>query len=168
MGKAVAVALVLLAILSVCIVVLAFVDPLWLSAHLTRTYAPPTAFAVSPLQSALFAGVFAAQTGLVGWALWALGRAFDAIAANDALTAESGLWTRRAGLGFLAAAIVMILSHPLNTAIMSIGAPPGSRFISVAFTTGEFLALIVSGALIVFGHVIAVAVAIDEENRGFV
>lgn len=168
MGRAVAIALVLLVAVSAGVVVLALVDPLWLSAQMTRAYAPPSAFAASPLHAGLFALVFAAQAGLAGRALWALGRAFDAIAENDALTAAAGLWTRRAGLAFLASGIAMVLAHPLNSAIMSIGAPPGGRFVSVAFSTGELLALVVSGVLLVFGHVIAVAAAIDEENRGFV
>lgn len=148
------------------------VDTLSGGAHLTaamnRAYAPPTPFVGSPVQSALLLVIAAIQFALIARALLALRDAFGAIAAAEAIPPEAATAARRSGLAFLAAAIAMILAYPLNALAMSIGAPPGGRFLALSVSSGELLALFASGALLVFAHIIAVAAAIDEENRGFV
>jgi hypothetical protein len=135
---------------------------------LSRAYNPPTPFAASPLQAALLLIVAAIQFSLVAGALQSLRRTFMIIAAAVSLPPLAATHARRSGLAFLAAGIAMILAHPLNALIMSINAPPGSRFIALSASTGEMLALVASGALIVFAHVMAVAADIDAENREFV
>ena len=140
----------------------------WLSQALTSAYALPAPFAATPPQAALLLVVIAVQFGLFAGALQALGRAFAAIANADSIAPEAGLWMRRAGFAFLGAAVAMILARPLNALIMSIGAPPGERFVSVGFSTGELLAFVVSGVLVLFGHLLALAAEIDAENREIV
>jgi len=161
-------ALALLAALVLYGIYLALTDRAEIAAILNRAYVPPEPVIVTVPQVMLLLIVFLLQAGLVASALWALIKAFDAIASGEAIPSAAGRWTRRAGLAFLAAAVAMIIAHPLNSLIASLGAAPGHGFIVVAFSTGELLALVVSGVLVVFGHLIAVAAAVDAENREIV
>lgn len=168
LGRALAFVLAILALVFLWLAADAFSGAVHLSALVSRAYDPPTPFAASPLQAALLLIVAAIQFSLVAGALQSLRRTFMVIAAAVSLPPLAAAHARRSGLTFLAAGIAMILAHPLNALVMSIDAPPGSRFIALSASTGEMLALVASGALIVFAHVMAVAAAIDAENREFV
>lgn len=108
---------------------------------------------------------FLAQAGLVLWALHVLRRAFHEIALHDIVSTESARLMRLSGTMFLLKATAMVLAPPLVSLIVSLDLPAGNRFLAISFSTAELLALIVSGTLIVFGHLLAVAAEVDDDNR---
>ncbi|MFZ1681547.1 MAG: DUF2975 domain-containing protein, partial [Rhizobiaceae bacterium] len=69
---------------------------------------------------------------------------------------------------FLATAVAQLLSRPLLALALSIGAPPGHRYLAIGFDGGDLMALLVAAVLMLFGHLVAAAAAIEAENRAFV
>lgn len=125
-------------------------------------------FTLSSATLLLLAFAFAAQAAIFLWALLALRRAFAAMAEGEVVSAAAARLMRLAGVGFLVNSAAMVVWRPLTSLILSIDMPAGQRFLTIGFGTPELMALLVSGVLIAFGHLIAVAAAVDDENRRFI
>jgi hypothetical protein len=98
-------------------------------------------------------------------ALFSLWRAFGTIVRNEAINSQTAVWIRHAGIYFAATSLVMVLSHPIYTAIASLGGEAGQQFLSVEFATPELMTFLVSSILIVLGHVFLLAAEISDDNR---
>jgi len=143
-------------------------DPDWTGLFIIDKLALPTSAQISVSTVRLLAVVFLLQAGLVLWALQVLQRAFHEISLHDIISTESARLMRLAGIVFLVNATAMVLAPPVVSLIVSIDMPADHRFLAISFSTAELLAVIVSGTLIVFGHLLAVAAEVDDENRHFV
>lgn len=143
-------------------------EPSWLGRFLLEnlTLPAPAQFSSSTILLLTVALLF--QAGLMIWALHALRRAFREIARHDVVSSESARLMRLSGIAFLANAIAMVLAPPVVSLIVSLDMPAGQRFLAVRIGTPELLAVMVSGILIVFGHLLAVAAEIDDDNKRFV
>lgn len=143
-------------------------DPAGIAPFAAQQYGFATPPSTSGLAVALLLAIFVLQAVPVVAALAALRRAFAQIAGGEMIGAEAARWLRRAGWAFTANAAVMLASKPLVSLALSIDMPPGQRFLSIGVGTPELLALLVSGVLVMFGHLMTVATEIQDENRRFV
>lgn len=146
---------------------LAWSDPAWISNFVIEKLVLPKPAQLSA-STVLLATAFLAQAGMLLWALQALRRAFREMALHDIVGAESARLMRLSGVAFLVNAVATILAPPLVSLILSLDMPVGQRFLAISFSTHELLALVLSGILIVFGHLLAVASEIDDDNKRFV
>lgn len=143
-------------------------DPDWVGRFIIDKLALPNSAQFSISTVRLLAAAFLVQAVMVIWALQALRRAFHEISLHDIVSTKSARLVRASGLAFLVNAIAMVLAPPLVSLIVSLDMPVGHRFVAISFSTAELLAVIVSGTLIVFGHLLAVAAEVDDENKRFV
>ncbi|WP_131922342.1 hypothetical protein [Aminobacter aminovorans] len=157
-----------IALFVACGLWLAWSDPAWISNFIIEKLALPKPAQLSASTVLLLATAFLAQAGLLLWALHTLRRAFREMALHDIVGAESARLMRLSGIAFLVNAVATILAPPLVSLILSLDMPAGQRFLAISFSTHELLALILSGILIVFGHLLAVASEIDDDNKRFV
>ena len=143
-------------------------DPDWIGSFVIDKLALPKPAQLSASTIMLLAMAFLVQAGMLIWALQTLRRAFHEIALHDIVSTESARLMRLSGIAFLANAIAMVLAPPLVSLIVSIDMPAGHRFLAISISTAELLAAMVSGILIVFGHLLAVAAEVDDDNKRFV
>lgn len=147
--------------------VLALLDPDWLAAFLAERLsakqlpiAPPAAFLIVVLH-------LVPLTVFV-YGLICMRTTFAAIAHSEIISALAGTALRRAGAAFAISTVAMIALQPAVTALYSLGAPPGEGFISIGVGTGELTTLLMAGVFIGFGHLVALAAEIDNENHQIV
>ena len=150
---------------TIYIAVLALTEPGWIETIFSKEYAGGREVYLSGNQALLLFILTLAQVTIFCVALFAMWRAFGTIARNEAINRGTALWIRRAGMGFAATAVLMLLSHTLNSIIGSLGAAPGQKFLSVQIGTPELMTFLVSSVLIVFGHVIMLAAEISDDNK---
>ncbi|HHZ07998.1 MAG TPA: hypothetical protein GX405_04370 [Rhizobiales bacterium] len=143
----------------------AWSDPGWTGQFILDRLGLPKSARLSEPTVRLLAVAFALQAALMLWGLHVLRRAFHEIALNDIVGARSARLMRLSGTVFLLNAAAMVLAPPLVSLLISIDLPAGQRFLAISFSTAELLALVVSGTLIVFGHLLAVAAEVDDDNR---
>lgn len=143
-------------------------DPAAIAPFAARQYDFAAPLRSSGLSVAALVAIFALQAVPIVAALAALRCAFAQIAGGEMIGADTARWLRRAGWAFMANAAVMLASKPLVSLALSIDMPPGQRFLAIGVGTPELLALLVSGVLVMFGHLMAVATEIQDENRRFV
>ncbi|MGB8818926.1 MAG: hypothetical protein WCC66_13495 [Rhizobiaceae bacterium] len=140
----------------------------WLAGMLQRQFGSFAPLSVSPLQKGLFIVADLLQTGAILIALGLLARAFGQISRTGGVDHGTAIGVRRAGIWFGIAALLLVLSTPINALIASIGQPQGRRFLSIGLETQHLLALLLSVVLITLGHVLALASDIAEDNRQIV
>ena len=150
---------------TIYIAVLALTEPGWIETIFSNKYAGGRKVYLSGNQALLMFILTLAQVTIFCVALFALWHAFGTVARNEAINRETALWIRRSGMGFTATAVLMLLSHPLNSIIGSLGAAPGQKFLSVQIGTPELMTFLVSSVLIVFGHIIVLAADISDDNK---
>lgn len=128
-------------------------------------FAPP---ALTGLQSTLLIAVGLAQSAAILAGLREIVAMFGGIASTGGVEFDTAIRVRRAGLAFAVAALILVLSTPLETLIASIGQPEGRRFLSVGLESQHLLALLLSAVLVTLGHVLSLAADIAEDNRQIV
>lgn len=122
----------------------------------------------SDITGFLLIAVFVVQTVPLVAGLFGLRLAFREIARHETIGIEAARWLRRSGIAFFISALVMLLSRPAVSLILSIDMPPGRRFLAIGFGAPELFTLLVSGVLVVFGHLMTVAAGIEDENKRFI
>ena len=140
-------------------------DPAWVGGWVEATYPEVRGLKFSSFQGSLLAIVYLPQIVSFLWAAFGTWRAFGLIAARDGLSFEASIWLRRAGIGFAFTALAMLLSHPLISAIASLGLPEGHKFITISVGTPELMTLLVSFMMFVLAHVMTLAIDIDRDNK---
>lgn len=116
---------------------------------------------------ALVAGAWVAL-GAVLYTLWHMSRLFACYAGDAALTPSAAHALRHIGLGFLAQAAVGLLAHPVETLLLTLGAPSGQRMVSLAVSSADLGFVLAGGMMLIVGLVTSQAVALRAENEGFV
>ncbi len=122
----------------------------------------------SNLTGLLLAATFLVQTVPMVVGLLSLRSAFRAIGRHETIGIEAARWLRRSGIAFFINALAILVSRPVVSLILSIDMPPGQRFLSIGFGTPELLTLLVSGVLVMFGHLMTVAAEVENENKRFI
>jgi hypothetical protein len=143
----------------------ALTDLDWLGTVFREKYGAFGPVTLSTGQAFALVLLFLTQIGLFLVALYALWQAFGTLGASEALSLETALYIRHAGLAFAATSIAVFLSYPLGSLIGSIGAGPGRRFVNVSFDSQQLLTFLLAAVLIILGHVLALAADIADDNR---
>lgn len=146
----------------------ALVEPERIGPFTAQQYGFATPAQSSDIPAWLLVLIFLVQTvpmvaGLLG--LWA---ALRDIGRRETIGVEAARWLRRSGIAFFIDALVMLVSRPVVSLVLSIDMPPGQRFLAIGFGTPELFTLLVSGVLVMCGHLMTVAAEIEDENRRFV
>ena len=158
----------LVALVTFWFVFKAATDGPWLAQTLYARFGNFAPLNISGLQATLFIVIGLLQSAAVLTGLMMLANVFGQISATGGVEYNTAVQVRRAGIAFGIAAIILILSTPLDTLIASIGQPVGHRFVSIGVETQHLLALLLSAVLITLGHVLALAADIAEDNRQIV
>lgn len=102
------------------------------------------------------------------YTLWHMARLFGLYAGNQPLGLPAADTIRRAGQGLLVMAILGTLGYTTEGLILSLDQPPGGRVLIVQFGTKEIGFLLAGGLMLMVGIVTSQALAIAQENEGFV
>ena len=168
MRQAVIAMAAIVALITLWFVFKAATDGPWLAQTLYSRFGNFAPFTVSGLQSILFILIGIMQSAAILTGLLFLATVFGQISSTGGVDYNTAICVRRAGIAFGIAAIILVLSTPLDALIASIGQPEGRRFLSIGFETQHLLALLLSAVLITLGHVLALAADIAEDNRQIV
>ena len=106
--------------------------------------------------------------GAMIWGLFALARLFDSYARGDYFAPVTVKSFRHLGFAALFGSVAQILYGALVSPLVSLGNPPGERFLTVSVGTVNIGLLLLGFALIVVSWVMDEARKIDEEQRQFV
>lgn len=104
----------------------------------------------------------------LGLTLWRMHLLFRQFRRGDVLTHGAARLIRRIGTGLLAVAVLRIAVIPVQSLIVTLAAPPGSRQLLVSLSSADLGFLLAAGLMAVIGWVMEDAAHAAEENRGFV
>ena len=100
--------------------------------------------------------------------LWFLMQLFSAFSDHEVLSVRTSQLLRRAGSSFLIVAIYGVLARTISILLLTMGNPAGQKQLSIGLGSEQFFAILLAGTLFVIGHVLSIAVSIEEENKGFI
>lgn len=87
---------------------------------------------------------------------------------GDILTPDSAGHIQRMGKGVSIAAIVGLITTPLQITLASFALPEGQRVLSLHFGSADLGLFLAGGVLLTIGWVMTEAAIVADENRGFV
>lgn len=103
-----------------------------------------------------------------GAALLNMWHLFDRMEKGEVFTPACGNLIRRVGGWVLAGAISMPVSRTLSALFATYGNPDGQKVLLIGIGSSEAVLFLVAGFLYAMGHVMAIGVDIERENRSFV
>lgn len=92
-------------------------------------------------------------------------RIFDQLESESPLSLEIATLIRQTGIYVIADAIITILDQPVTTVLATFANEPGDRRVSIYLSSDQLLLLLIAGLLFVFGHVLVIATAVNEDYR---
>jgi hypothetical protein len=123
---------------------------------------------VTPLDQVLAGLIVAVPIGVLVWGLWHVRALFDEFAHGRILTAATALHLHRFGIAALAQALLGPLSATALALALSLGNPPGQRYLVITLSINDYVALIVGGILVAVATAMREAARLADENAGFV
>ena len=123
---------------------------------------------IGTLAKALLLLLGAIALAAILFTLWRMARLFGLYAQGDALSGQAAREIRLTALGLLAQAAIKILGHTATGLVLSIDAPVGHRVLAIGIGSPEIGFALAGGLLLLIGVVMQQAIAIAEENKGFV
>lgn len=100
--------------------------------------------------------------------IWFLMQMFTAFSNQEVLSVRTSQLLRQAGSSFLIVAIYGVLARTISVLLLTMGNPVGQKQLSIGFGSEQLFAILLAGTLFVIGHVLSIAAAIEEENKGFI
>lgn len=100
--------------------------------------------------------------------LWQMQGLFGLYMQGETLTLNCTHRILRIGQGLVCLGLVSILTTTLVIAILSLGNPPGQRYLSISFGDGEMRSLLAGGLMVIIGWISKEAARAEEENKAFV
>ncbi|MEO0385911.1 MAG: DUF2975 domain-containing protein [Pseudomonadota bacterium] len=150
----------------------ALLAALWLLLLLNPAWARAALGAADPnagdgaLRLAVLLGGLVSGTQI--WCLWQMRGLFALYGRGAVLTSAAARRIRATGIGLALLLPITLLTGALQSVVLSWGAGPGQRTLSVTISGPELAALGGGLLLILVGAALAEAVALAEENRSFV
>ena len=155
--------------LIVVLTIVAALSPAWtrnlLLARLGETGA---VLPVAPTEQFLAGLIVAVPVGVLIWGLWHVRALFCEFAQGRVFTTTVAQHLRRFGMAVFAQAPLGPLTATALALVLSLGNPPGQRYLVITFSINDYLALIVGGVLIAVATAMHEAARLAEENAGFV
>lgn len=112
--------------------------------------------------------IVAVPIGVVIWGLWHVRAMFREFAEGHVFTVSVAHHLQRFGAAALAQALLGPLTATALALVLSLGNPPGQRYLVIAFSINDYLALIVGGVLVAVAAAMREAARLADENAGFV
>lgn len=103
-----------------------------------------------------------AATGL--YAVWRIG---DGFARSDVFSDSCGRWLRRLGATLLVGAVSTVFSRTIAIGV-AMTVPDDGHMLVIGFGSNEAFLVLAGLMMLVLGHVMVLASAIDAENKAFV
>jgi hypothetical protein len=123
---------------------------------------------VTPVEQALAGLIIAVPVGVLVWGLWHVRAMFCDFAQGRVFTATVAHHLQRFGVAALAQTLLGPLTATALALALSLGNPPGQRYLVIAFSINDYLALIVGGVLVAVAAAMREAARLADENAGFV
>lgn len=117
------------------------------------------------------AGIYALNIGLalvLARALWRLQETFRHLGGETPDLADAACSMAAAGRWFLGGALLGVAVRTGSILLATLHLPEGQTLVSIGVGPSEFFGILVAGTLLVLGEALAMASAIDAENRTFV
>ena len=105
---------------------------------------------------------------LLIWAIYQMRGLFGLYRRGEVLTRPAALHIRQIGFALTGIGILPLLVRPLQTVLLTMANPPGSRSISFAISSSDLGYLLGGGLMILIGWAMLQAAEVAEENRAFV
>lgn len=102
------------------------------------------------------------------WTLQRMHLLFRQFRQREVLTHRAARLIRQIGTGLLLVAVFRILAHPVQSLVLTLPAPVGSRMVSVNFSSSDLGFLLAAGLMVVIGWAMEDAARAADENRSFV
>lgn len=157
-----------IALLGVGFAGVAVFDPELFGEIVAEHLAKGMSIALTPSAAAVVLVLTCLQLSVLVVALYCLWRMFGAFAAEDPLSARTAVWMRRSGAAFLAGVASGFVIRTAVVAALTLGNPPGQRMIAVSIGSTDLLSVLLAGVLLMVGHIMATAAAIQEDNRAII
>lgn len=114
------------------------------------------------------AAIIAVPLCVLLYGLWQVRLLFQGFACGQVFTSMAARRLRIFAATVLAQAVLGPLTSTALIIALSLGNPPGSRMIGIAFSINDYVALIVGGLLLAIAWVMGEAARLAEENASFV
>ncbi len=123
---------------------------------------------LTPSDQVLAGLIVAVPVGVIVWGLWHVRGLFRDFARGRVFTTAAAHRLQRFGIAVLAQAPLGPLTATALALALSLGNPPGQRYLVLTLSINDYLALIVGGALVAIASVMREAARLADENAGFV
>jgi hypothetical protein len=120
---------------------------------------------INTLQYLLLFVVGAVPLVLFIVALWSARQFFNCYVSGELFPARASANLTRIGKLFLALAILGPVIRTLAVLVITWTNPPGQKQLVLSFSTSDGLLIILSGLLLMVGHILAEANRLSEDNR---
>lgn len=156
-------------VLIVVLMGLAFAIPDWSrNLLLNRLGATGAKLPLGPAEQAALAAIYAVPIGVMVWGLWHVRALFRDFAIGRVFTADAAERLRRFGLSVLLQGPLGPLTATALALALSLGNPPGQRYLVLTVSINDYVALIVGGVLVAIAAVMREAARLADENAAFV
>ena len=112
--------------------------------------------------------VIAVPIGVMVWGLWHVRALFRDFAEGRVFTSNAAHHLQRFGVSVLAQAPLGPLTATALGLALSLGNPPGQRYLVLTLSITDYFALIVGGVLVAIAAVMREATLLADENASFV
>ncbi|MDC7786752.1 DUF2975 domain-containing protein [Rhodoplanes sp. TEM] len=156
-------------VLIIVLMGLAFAIPDWSrNLLLNRLGATGAKLPLGPAEQAALAAIYAVPIGVMVWGLWHVRALFRDFAIGRVFTADAAERLRRFGLSVLLQGPLGPLTATALALALSLGNPPGQRYLVLTVSINDYVALIVGGVLVAIAAVMREATRLADENAAFV
>lgn len=151
------------------LIMIAFASTDWMrSLVLAKLGQAGAAMPITPLARWMAGAIIAVPVGIMLYGLFAVRSLFREFALGRIFTMNAARYLQTFGATILAQAPLSPLTSAALSAVLTFGNPPGQRSIVIAFSSHDYFALIVGGALFAIATVMREAARLADENASFV
>lgn len=156
-------------VLIIVLMALAFIIPGWTrSLLLARLGETGAKLPLTPSSQVTAAAITAIPVGVLVWGLFHVRTLFGDFARGRVFTGTAARHLQFFGVSVLAQGPLGPLTATTLALALSLANPPGQRFLVIAFSINDYLALVVGGVLVAVAAVMREAARLADENAGFV
>lgn len=123
---------------------------------------------ITPAVVLVLAVLGAINLTLMGNGLLAIWRLCGYLDRGTVFAPAVGACLREAGFYALACAVCQFISNILAVIAVTINNPEGQQQLAISFSSDMAFLVVISGLLMVMGHIMVIASEIDAENREFI
>jgi hypothetical protein len=123
---------------------------------------------LGPSEQAIAALIIAVPVGVMIWGLWHVRALFRDFADGRVFTGTAARHLRQFGISVLLQGPLGPLTATALALALSLGNPPGQRYLVLTLSINDYFAVIVGGVLVAIAAVMREAARLADENASFV